>query len=447
MKTNITLLVILSLMLVGVYLDQEVYEKEEQKKELIEKSLFKKAEFKKLEFKKSSLVKEDGIWKNKELAWPLNPQKVDEFLNILHSLQIKQKILEFDLDQYFTKKKFVFKVFDSDGEQELWFGDSIEATGRFYVYSKQTGELFICEDTSNYSVPYSSARDYGLKKYLRLTQLLEMGTDLFWESNFIKGLKLGQLNRVDIDSVRNRPLEIDLISGKTMPQAPKPLDYKDLRKTVQDYFGQIRVLKVIGSGQNFLSDQRSVIKLEGNQVYTLRYFSGLNEKFGKYVRIEGLDLIFQVDMDAQNIFFLTGNDFWLKRFHYSQSLTNLSKLDFSLATDDIDWKTFRIYDLEKFKIKTLSEGVSYSQVHINVLFNLMLNLVDFKEAIYVESLSDNQLSKKGSLRAKLLGKEVRIWVENDFIKVIDKEHKLLYHFPDAGDQIRPGFFRSAFTVK
>ncbi|MBD63947.1 MAG: hypothetical protein CME62_01970 [Halobacteriovoraceae bacterium] len=447
MKTNIALFFILGMMLVGVYLDQEVYEKEEARAELVEKSLFRQTDFKYFEFSNGSLIKREGTWGHSEIGWSLNSLKVNEFIKILHSLQIKKKLMEFNLEDFFKKRKHIFKVRDQKSEHEIWFGDSIEATGRFYVYHVGLKELYICEDTSHYKIPYSSARDYGLKKYLRLIQLLERGVDLFWESDFIEGLKMTELNRLNIDSVRNRVLEIDLVSGKTIPQAPTPLEYRDLRKTVLDYFQKIQVLRVIASGQNYLSDQRSVLKIEGNQNFSLRYFSGLNEKFGKYIRIEGLDYIFEVEMEPRNIFFLSGNDFWLKNFHYSQSLSNLSTLEFSLAFGDENWKDFSIFDLENFKVKSLSNKVSFSQVHINVLFNLLLNLVDFKEAVYVEKVGVNQIPQNDVLSVKLLGKVMKVWVEEDFIKVIDTEYNLLYHFPDVGDQIKPGFFRSAFTVE
>ena len=446
MKTNLALFGILVALLIGVYLDQEVYEKEERKQQLVEKSLLKQTDFQKFTFPNGSLEKDEGKWSHPEIAWTVDQDKVDEFIKIMHSIQVKHKILEFKLEDYFQKQKTVLGIKSSTYEGELWFGDSIEATGRFYVYQVNSKELFICEDTSYYNIPYSSERDYGLKKYLRLSKLLQRGADLFWQSNFILGLKLTELKRLQIDSVRNRPLEIDLISNKTIPQAPAPLDYKSLADVINKQFQEIQIVKIIASGQNYLSDQRSVIKLEGSRDHVLRYFSGLNEQFGKYVRVEGLDYIFQVEMKPRNIFFLTGNDFWVKNFHYDESISNLTKLDFSLSLEGENWKDFTIYDLENFKIKAVSKGVNFSKVHMNVLFNLLFNLVDFKEAIFVESIVENQIPSSNVLNVKFLGSKMVVWVEEDYIKVIDRKNKLLYHFPDAGDQIMPGFFRSAFTV-
>ncbi len=446
MKLNIILFFVLIGILSGIYFSEEVYKKDVLEKESIEQSLIQSEKILSLEFANGSIEFAGDFWVSKNIQWPLNQGSVDYILKLVKGIKVLQKISGKDFNEFFRKNRQSFSVQTPEGVFHFDLGDSAEATGNFYILNKEKNEVYLCEDTTALNTAFSSDRDLGLKKYLRLVEFVNRGVDLFWESNFLKAMGISEVSQAMIDSVRNRPLEIDFIKRETKPAAPSPLSYKDLNSVFSRYFAEINIIKLIDKGQNYLTDQRSVVTLDGNQKLKLTYYSAMNDSYGKFIRVDGIDYIFQVDMDEQNIFFLSGKDFWNKRFHYPKSINNLTSLDFALSFDQKAYYDFQVYDLENFKIRATSDKVSFSKVHMNVLFNLLLNLVDFKEAMFVETFHHFDNPERSRLWINFLGSTMVVWIEDNVIKVLDKNNGLLYYFADQSGQLTEGFFGQIFTV-
>jgi hypothetical protein len=447
MRTNLVLFILLCILLGVAYYTEEIYKKSEVEKQTVAKTLLRQMKLTRLEIGTESLVLQDNIWSHQRIKWPLDQGKVGTFFKILHSLQLKQKLLVQDSEQFFKDHKLDFSVVNDQGEKfEFSLGDAIPATGHFYILNKQEQTVYICEDSSSLDQPFASERDYNLKKYMRLSFLLKHSRDSFWESNFLKALKAQQPNELFLDTNYNRDLKVDFLKQQTTPAILKPLIYTDARKVLEASLNQIRVVELIDRGQNILSDKMAHIDFYGDKNITLKYFIGLNNKPGKFITVEGLDYIFRVEMPRKNLFFLTAQDFWMKKFHFKEDFKGLSHFDFQLSYDGKKFTEFQVYDLVNFKIKAKT-AAEFSQVHMNVLFNMILNLVDFNQASIVESHTTALPKNLSVLHFKLLGSYFCIWMDEKTISVKDMQNNLLYLFSERASQISAKFFSSVFTVR
>lgn len=446
MRTNIILAFIFFALLGVAFYTEEVYKKKSIEEAALSRSLLKKFDFKKIHFPHSVLVHNDTIWEDKEINWPLSQKKVDFFLKILNSVEIRGVVKEGNAEQFFRKSRIQFAVEDYKGEKQVFvMGDASETTGRFYLQNKDSNEIYICQDTSHMDVPYSSERDFELKKYMRLKYILEQGRHAFWESNFLEALKIQKLKTVQFDSNRNRSFELNFIQNTTKPTIPSSLSYKDIRNVFESYFKQIRVVEIIDRGQNILTDKMSQIAIESETPYVLKYFAGLNEQIGRYILVEGLEYIFRVEMEQDNVFYLSPHHFWLKKFQYNVDFQSLDKLNFELSFDGNSFFQFQVYDLANFKLRSLTSA-TFSQVHMNVLFNLILNLVDFSEATYVEPDKTEPPQDRKILYVKMLDARYAIWVDGKSIIVKDQKNGLNFYFSEQTGQITERFFSDIFTV-
>ena len=83
---------------------------------------------------------------------------------------------------------------------------------------------------------------------------------------------------------------------------------------------------------------------------------------------------------------------------------------------------------------------------MNFLFNLILNLADFNQALYVEQFNVST-DFEYKLKVTLLNKTLLLKILEESIVVIDMSDMLKFVFANKNAQVKPGFFDKIFTVQ
>ena len=66
--------------------------------------------------------------------------------------------------------------------------------------------------------------------------------------------------------------------------------------------------------------------------------------------------------------------------------------------------------------------------------------------MFVETFHHFDNPERSRLWINFLGSTMVVWIEDNVIKVLDKNNGLLYYFADQSGQLREGFFGQIFTV-
>jgi len=450
MKKNLVLSLILATLLLVAYFSEEVVKVNIEKNKKNSVRLIH-SDTPILEIKTASytLINIDGVWRDESINWKIDQELMLKVLDIFQNLYVSSKIETKKPDDYFNKHSQIISFKLGNSIKEFRFGPVSKITGGFYMQDlTNPNEVMICYDDSFMKVVYSNEVELDLKKYVRLLNLINASKFNFLEQNILSQLDLINLKKITIDSERNRWFQVNLERNSLNPKPPKKIKIKNIRKIISSGVKGLRVKKIINKGEMVLTDPMSKVKLFGEKVYLLTLYRKLNNKDGNYLRISGSDQILEVDLKKGNIFFINNQEFWDKTIDYGVVFSSLDRVDFTLRTQNAQNSyPFFIDDLEEFIVKSEHKKVGFiSKVHMNLLFNLLLNLTDFKEAKFIEERITPEADSL-DLYVTIFKKSLGIKVGADFIKVYDLKSGLVYNYSYNTRQIRPGFFEKIFTEK
>jgi hypothetical protein len=385
-------------------------------------------------------------WIVGNLNYPASAQLLKDFSHILENINITGKVSSDNESDYFKQTKVSFTLFKGEQAFEYILGDVSSLTGKFYVKRLKDSKVYICQDDSRFSGPYKSGLDQRLRKYMRLKLILTGKNDLFIERKLFQHIDLNQVSKLKIDGKHNRWFEVDIKNGSTVPPKYAPLKYKKIPEVVQFLFDKAIVKNLLLGGQSILSNPVSEMKIShGNQISSAKLYAGLNGKYGRYVKFKNLNYIFELDETSAMIFNTHVQDFWNKKFLLDVDFSKMEDFQYQLSFDGDKYYHFEVKNLDKFDIAILNEEVSSINKNLmNFMFNLIFNLVDFKEAKYVEEITK---INKSQLYLKIFKRDYALSILNEKIEVIDINSRIKYHFSYNTQQFKADTLLRIFTVK
>jgi hypothetical protein len=454
MKKNLLLSLILSLLITFAYFSEEVLKGERKELQKSTSRLINTSfPITEIKTKQYHFVKSNGIWKEPTVAWGIDQEVLNEVVNIFQQIGKFSTIKKTGNGEYFSENTTQFDLLVNGNWKRYVLGNVSKITGSFYVKDLDQEETVnICTDDSLLQVIHKTPVDLNLKKYLRLKNIINSKVNKFFDHNIFTGLNinLDKLKTVTIDNKTNRWFNLDIQEKVTNPTAPINIRYRNFFNRMIESIEKIKIIKIIGQGQNVLTNPRGTIKFDGEKESSLKLYSGLNGKYGQYLKVKGRNDIIEMKLEDSSLFFLNIQDFWIKKIKYEVDFKSLKNFDFQMSTNGNRYYQFRVNDLETFKVTTLDKKVSFiSNTHINFLFNLLLNLADFKEAHHIEVIHPSEKANKGEkidLHIKLFKKHFSVGIEEDFITVRDYNSMVLYKFKYNQTQVDPSFFDKIFTV-
>lgn len=451
---NIALVIVLSVLVGVAYFYEEIYKTEQAElkldKNFQKTSLFKSQalNFTALKTKNYHLVKRDQ-WVVQTVNYPADEKLITELRKIFSGIKIKGLVKDSSTAHLFKNGGIPFSIVVGENEYKYLLGEVSIATGRFYIkqIDEKEDKIYVCEDDSYLNIAYKNEIDLLTKKYLRFKALLQGQKDLLIDRALFKLLNVKKLNTLIIDNKRNRRFQIDLEKNTTEPLILKGLKYKNFNQYLSSVFNSAIIKAVVVEKQKVLSNLASeIIFYHDSKKSIAKLYKGLNEKYGYYVKFDAIDYVFEVDEKAAEIFFLNVQDLWSKKLLPNMKLTEKDSFKFSLSHDDEKYFDFEVNDLNRFKIVSKSDRViSFDQNLMNMIFNLVFNLVDFKEAKYVDSFT--QVGAEGkTVYIKLFDKKLGIELNKDEIIVWDVKNKIKHHYQFSTDTIGVLSWEDIFTL-
>lgn len=448
-QKNIVLTIIFFILLGIAYYTEEVYKKNIYVERQLKSQLIKNIDS--LQVVKTpnyQLSKNLDSWIMNDYNWKTNKVRIDELVNILNELHVSSELKVKDDEEYFAQTKLSFELQLDETQETFTIGNVSHVSGAFYLKrSSRPGVVFICYDESIYKAPYTNQLDLDLKKYMRLISFLKTAPNIFLESNIFFATGMNQIHRISIDNIRNRKFELDLEKQKMTPIPPKNIGTKSLNLELLTLIKRISVKRVITKPAKLLSNLRSTIEVKGNRELTYKLYAAYGEQFGYFLKVSDSTEITELKLEKKSLFFSNQQIFWNKKIDFKHiNFSTTDSFKFTVRKDNQKHIEFEVKDIKKFEVSTNHSDVSnISDIHFNVLFNLLFNLADFKEAKYiVDGYSQKHVY---DLEVKLFDKVMLIKILPQKILVFDETNKQAFFFEYDKTQLPAGFFKQIFTVK
>lgn len=388
-------------------------------------------------------------WQILNLDYPGSKEAIDSVILILKGLSHNTVINVTDDSEYFQEGRIHFSIRTDKNTFKLTLGDVSSVTGSFYFKVNDT--LYSGQDQSHFSDTYTNDLDLKIKRYLRLKKLLDLKPEDIIEKSLFRHVNLKSINFAKIDNKRNRWFQLDFANKKTVPLPYKKVKKKDLKKYFSFYLKQVFIKKIITGNKNVFTNLVSVVDFGGPQISTnIKLFAGLNGNYGKFLRVSGDDRVYEIEDKGSGIFYGNVQDYWWKTFPIDIDFKNIDRFQYEISLNHNDYKKFLITDIQKFKIEILSKDVlSVNQNMMNFVFNLLLNLVDFKESSFITpvNIGEELAISKESISVKLFGGIYNIHIKKGEIIVLDITNSLKHTFKYNTGQFKADTLQRIFTVK
>lgn len=451
MKQNLILTAILAILISFAYF----WEQKEGKKILSINSTdellfdFDKKSIVELTLKKSKLIKDKDKWVIGELNYQVDTQKLNFILNTLEGISIVKRFeSSVDTKEFFAYQDHAFRIKTYEKEIGFRLGDISSVTGYFYLEKFDLGkkELFLVKDTNAYDGIYKDDVEAEFRKYLAFKNIITMEPMDLISRKLIPDLSLATVNKVKVDNKANRWFEIDFEKQTTIPAIYPGLKYKQLMKVFSNAWQKVQVDKFIKKDKNILAEVVSTVLIHSeNKETKVQIFGKFNEVSGLYAMIDDKDYVYVLNESSKSFFFSNVQNFWLKRIDYKVDFSKIKKFNFSIG-DMNKFYQFKVDDVEAFEVVIDDSRVKMIKTqNMNMLFNLILNLVEFKEAKYVTQNLTKKL--KGTfIRLNIFQKKLKIVFSQNSITVQNLSDKLEYFYPHNISSIKINNLSDFFTL-
>jgi len=412
---------------------------------------FKNDQILSISLKNTKVFKDKYQWVIGELNYPADSNKMKTFIKSLSGIK-KLKVIESKDnvgENFFQHQDHPFIVQTFDKEIFYRLGDISPVTGHFYLERSANGkkELFLCEDTNVYDGIYKSKLEAEYQKYLRLKDLVSMLPMALIEENlFIKFNWIG-VQSVKIDNKRNRWFEVNFEKQETIPNVTASIEYKNVENVFKSLLKSIRVFSIYTNKSSGLDEKLATVEIKKpKSITTIELYGTLDGQNGYFVKLDGNDLIYQIEEKASVFFYSNVQDFWNKKIHYNQKLSEIKTLDFSVGDRPKNKVDFFVNDLTEFKFETKDKRVNgINTSNFNFLFNLVLGLTEFREAKFITSSAKHNAARF-KLYVDILDKKLCINFFKSQIIVSDIVNKVDYFYPFNNSLLKASAIEDFFTL-
>ncbi len=443
LKKNIILTCIFFFLLGGVYLKEEILFVEKQRVSSLERSVIKIQNIKRIKTKYGELAF-DKKWKYTHGALVVSKFKVDQFIKILKDWKIQDSIFVEDSREYFNENEIKVIIDGEKGKRLAFFvGNFSPLSNIFYLREeKNSKKVYLVKDESVYDSLYQSTDELPFKKYKRNIGVLKQFKTVFSDTLLVNQLQLNltSILKIEFKSEFQPWFDLDIQHKSISRPIPKPLVLASLEKQVEKLFGRIQVLNILKDKINGLEEKGVITFYVSQGKKVIRYFQfKQKENILHFIAEDEKPFLFQVDFKKENPFDIHDQFFWDKRIAYDVDFNELKKINFDITLKGKSYK-FIINDLDTFEVTSEDKRISFiSATHMNFLFNLIFNLVDFEQASYVVP-SRVLIEKDSSIVIKIFEKVLIIKLKDQYIQVYDKKEDLSYYFKYNSKQIGLNFF-------
>lgn len=298
-----------------------------------------------------SYVKTPSIYmrKNKKLFYEyksgnlISIKSTEQFFDALSKLKV-DKILDVKNKSNNERVKFFGKSNDhfiefgfKKGIIKFNFGKKLSFSQSFYVEIIEDNNITwaIASDNSASPEIYSkeSSHNNGYK-YKRLLNVLSLDKDFFLDKHIVQENEF-DIDRVVINSNRNREFEVYIDQLKTKPSVPSGIsaNAREIKKFVTTLFSMEAHSLIDDFNIEDLDNNVSKIDIFGTKNITLNLYGKYKGEEGRFVTLSSSKKLFVLNDEVITVFFKHLQDFWLKKINLNKLKDNYKNLYFTLEND------------------------------------------------------------------------------------------------------------------
>lgn len=387
-------------------------------------------------------------WSVDQVNFQADKQKIDYLLKTITGLVVVTQIdlSEHDRKEYFVQQNHAFKITASGNTYDMYLGDISHVTGFFYL--DVNGQIYLTKDSNFYQGLYKNPTEAEFQKYLTFKNMLKMFPRDFIEDDFLPDFDVKKIDKFWVKRKSRVAFELNLKNNQTSPPIYAPLSYANILSKLTHLWSLVKIKTITKLNKNILSEPLSHIKISyGQKTLELTLYGKLNGQLGNFITTSEDHWIYAIKDEGKDLFFADIQDFWQKKFSYSNPIHTYKNFVFELGHPDKLYR-FQVKDVEKFEIEINDARVEkLNRANMNLLFNLILNLTDFKQATFVlDSLStfDN---KALVFQMHIFDKTFKIQFKKYHLIVQDVKLNLEYHFIHKNNAIMVDTLRDFFTLR
>lgn len=455
MKNSILFLILISLLGVAYYLDQredvvDLRPKREKGEKVFSLNL---NDLREIHLPNTKLKNFKNQWRvmdvNYSVDRPLLERVINRFNNIhvLKEIKVDKEVL----DDFFKKQNHFIKLLSFEDNIEVRLGDVSDITGHFYmeIYLNQKKALYLCHDTTFFQGFYSTEEQANLQRYLAFKNLVLLKPFDLIQRNIFKDINPKEIASLNISNLRGNDFTLNFINKTTKPVTPKEIRVVNLIKSMEMVRDNLKFDSFIKFEDQILDRLVSEIEVKTvSDEFKFELYAMLDRKGGYFLKYnKDSERIYEFNPSSIHFFTSKLSDFWVRKLELPPTKFKDS-FNMEMSRDGKRWFKFEVYDLNQFKVRSLSKEVvaSKSISNYDLLFNLIFSQNDYKNAENVKKLSEkelNKLTRGQGTYVRLLNRTIYLTKKDVEFYLIDLDKHLLFNYIKNSDRL-PSFGTNHF---
>lgn len=370
---------------------------------------------------------------------------LNEVFHHLGSIKIQRFLnnndIEGDQFSFFFPSKETFLDFEFEkGKLQFLIGSKLNHDQAFYVkIVKNTEKQYLIArmDTALHNAYFLGHDHNSSEHYKKLLEILFLNEEFYYDKRVLQKIPINpdSLISIQFNNFRNRPFSLNPINSTTLPIAPEGIGYN--KEVVQKFLTTLFELRAFNTTKkvdlNLLKDELASLRLidvkENQSTVTLYGFMG--DKEGRYVRVSGDDVLYQLQPSMTKIFFMNRQDFWNKTILTDEEQKMLETQGLSIDLGEKD--QIRVKYVNSSFVSTDSKQRAPIQGPFEQLLNILIRPADMVEKA-LESRW-NHFTQKIKFKFSIGNFRYALVFENNEVIILDEGQKVTYHYWIGGQDL------------
>lgn len=446
MRQNLILFLTLSALLLGAYLFEELGDENKKAEEQRKTNLFDMKKYGEVKSFTSPLagirLKEKGQSVTIKDNWPVDPERLQEFFQILTGVRAKRILSDEELKgverkAMFPSEEIVLTFQFEKGEVSFRLGKKLDSDQSFYleVIEGDKKTIVIAHDVGEMTTVYGredSHRD--ATKYRRFLTLFYLKDAFFHYKHILSPVereKMRTVREIELDNSRNRKFKLVFEGSRTLPAPIPGIEINEAQ--FDEFLESFLKLKaeeiVFQSDPGKLTDHKSKIRflLDEDLQTELDIYGSYGNKTG-YFLLKNAQ-IFKLSKESSKPFFENVQFFWNKvpsNAVYKSNAPGRGKLTFAQG-ESVD---FELINGKKFSAVSKTKGRELDNKELFKLFEFLKKEADF---VSQGDVDEDHGIFQTLLNLDLGGEKIRFVRKNRELIVSKDNKRLKYHYRNLGN--------------
>ncbi len=366
------------------------------------------------------LALEDGIWRETNVNYTANVEKIKKILSYLANIRLLKDISK-SVDRDFLKESFKdparIEFFQNKKRVSVEIGSYADLTGNFFIRTHFDKQIRYWVARDEFKVDYVyDPKTVQYQKYLNMLNFLTQKRSAWLDKRVFSEDPVKNCYAVKLETKRNGTVWIDRKKVTTSPTAYPSITYNTAE--MEKFWTDFRSLE--SSDLGYWTQKKNAVLLGEITFYCeekhLRFYlydSVLRHPPGYYLMEKHSKLIYQLDNHTAQLFFKNAQDFWNRR-------------PFSSKKDFLShFAEMTVVDTQGKETVFRNDGVEWEEGSNSE------QLAFFEEIFFQKDawrIGQGVLENKELTMVKLLDRTFYIWQNEREVHLWDRLNNLIYYY-------------------